>query len=277
MQSGRRITAKIIGTLHSHRAPAVGFVNEGKLDRAGETGARIGLLQQWVDAGLVLGNHTYSHRDFNTATVEQFEDEIVKGEPVTRRLMASREPYPRFFRHPQTHTGDTAAKKEAIERFLASKGYTVAPHAIDTSDFIFNVGYTRALRAGDRRTATRLRDAYLEFAVAATAFAERITSQIFSRDIPQTMLLHANDIGADTLEDLLSRLEARGYEFITLETAMADAAYQTRDTVVTTFGPSWLWRWTKSKSLTISFAEDPDPPEWVMSLYRRGLEGRGRN
>jgi len=98
--------------------PVVAFVNEGKLQITGEVDARIALLQQWVDAGAVLGNHTYSHSDFNKLTVEQFEDEIIKGEVVTRRLMQAHQPYQLYFRHPMTHTGDTQAKKEAIETLL---------------------------------------------------------------------------------------------------------------------------------------------------------------
>ena len=96
-----------------------------------------------------------------------------------------------------THTGDTQAKKEAIERFLATRGYKVTPHTIENSDFIFNVAYARALRNKDTALASRLRDAYLDFTIAATEFAEQISPQIFGREVPQTLLIHANDINAD--------------------------------------------------------------------------------
>jgi len=52
----------------------------------GEVDARIALLQQWVDAGMILGNHTYSHPDFNTLTIQQFQDEIIKGEAGRRAI-----------------------------------------------------------------------------------------------------------------------------------------------------------------------------------------------
>jgi peptidoglycan/xylan/chitin deacetylase (PgdA/CDA1 family) len=200
-------------------------------------------------------------------SVEQFENEIVKGEAVSRRLMASHGPYQLYFRHPQTHTGNTAEKKEAIERFLAAQGYKIAPHTIETSDFVFNVGYVRSVNAKDHAMVDRLRTAYLDFTLAATQFAEQITPQIFGRDIPQTLLIHANDITADTLDTLLQRLEARGYRFVTLDAAMADPAYGTRDTVVSSHGPTWLWRWMKSKGQNVSFKGDPEPEPWVVDLY----------
>jgi peptidoglycan/xylan/chitin deacetylase (PgdA/CDA1 family) len=267
LPAAQRVTNTLVRVLAAHNAPAVAFVNERKLEINGEVDARTALLEQWVKAGFVLGNHTYSHPDFNSVSVDQFQTEIVKGDAVSRRLMASRRPYQLYFRHPQTHTGNTVDKKEAIERFLAARGYKIAPHTIETSDFVFNVGYVRSVKAKDQSMVDRLRAAYLEFALAATQFAEQITPQIFERDIPQTLLLHANDITADTLDALLQQLEARGYRFVTLDAAMADPAYVTRDTVVTTGGPTWLWRWMKSKGQNISFQRDPEPQPWVVALY----------
>jgi hypothetical protein len=158
--------------------------------------------------------------------------------------MQARQPYQLYFRHPMTHTGDTPAKKTAIEQFLAARGYKVTPHTIENSDFIFNVGYVRAVRESDAAMVKRLRNSYLDFTIAATEFAERISPQIFGREIPQTLLLHANDINADCLQEMLERLSTRGYQFITLDEAMRDVAYQTRDTQVSKHGPTWLWRWS---------------------------------
>jgi peptidoglycan-N-acetylglucosamine deacetylase len=266
---GQAATEKILKTLKKHKAPAVAFVNERMLEVEGQREARIDLLRQWVKNGMILGNHTYSHPDFNRLTVEQFQEEITKGEVVTRQLMKSRQPYQLYFRHPMTHTGDTREKKEAIENFLASRGYKVTPHTIENSDFIFNVPYAQALQKGDEALAKRLREEYLNYTIAATEFAEKISPQVFGREIPQLLLLHVNDITADTLDEMLRRLAERGYKFVTLDTVMADAAYQTKDTFVTKFGPTWLWRWTKSKGMDLDFAGDPDPPKCVMDLYNQ--------
>ena len=269
LPNAQRVTTQILRTLQTYHAPVVGFVNEARLQATGEFDARVALLQQWINAGAILGNHTYSHPDFNRLTIEQFEDEIIRGEIVTRRLMRSREPYQLYFRHPMTHTGDTQARKEAIERFLATRGYKVTPHTIENSDFIFNVAYARALRNKDAALARSLRDAYLDFTIAATEFAEQISPQIFGREVPQTLLVHANDVNADCLNEMLRRFVARGYQFVTLDETMADPAYQTADSYVGKTGPTWLWRWMKSKGMNVSFAADPEPPQWVKDLYNR--------
>ena len=268
LSNAQRVTKQILAVLKQHRAPAIGFVNEGKLQGA-ESAARTALLQQWLDAGMTLGNHTYSHPDLNRQTVEQFQAEISKGEVITRRLMAAKKLELRYFRHPMTHTGDTKEKKEAIEKFLAARGYRVTPHTIENSDFIFTVPYSRALQSQDETQLKRLRDAYLDYTLAATEFAEKIAPQIFGREVAQTLLLHANDINADCLDELLKRYEARGYRFVTLDEAMADPAYQTKDTWVSNNGPTWLWRWMKSLGMNLSFKDDPEPPRWVLDLYNQ--------
>ena len=106
--------------------------------------------------------------------------------------------------------------------------------------------------------------------MAATEFAERISLQIFGREITQTLLLHANDVNADYLEEMLRRFAGRGYRFVTLDEAMSDPAYETKDAYVSQFGPTWLWRWMKSKGMEVNFKDDPEPPRWVSDLYRQG-------
>lgn len=260
-----RVATEIVRVLHRHHAPAVGFVNEVGLAGPGETDARVAVLKRWADAGVVLGNHTYSHADLNVLTVEEYERDIVRGEAATRRLMEPRRPYPLYFRHPFTHTGDTAEKKLTVEGMLAARGYTVAPFTIENSDFVFNRPYARARRSGDEATRRKLSQAYLDFTAAQTAFMETMAAQLFGHAIPQTLLIHANDITADNLDTMLTWFEGRGYRFITLSQAMADDAYRTPD-VVTKAGPTWLWRWMKSKGLSLDFRDEPNPPSWVLEL-----------
>jgi peptidoglycan/xylan/chitin deacetylase (PgdA/CDA1 family) len=268
LSNAQRTTKQILAVLKQHRGPAIGFVNESKL-QGPDSAARIALLQQWLDAGMTLGNHTYSHADVNRLTVEQFEEEILKGEIVTRPLMAAKKLELRYFRHPATHTGDTKEKKEAIETFLAAHGYKVTPHTIENSDFVFTVPYARALQHRDQSQLQHLREAYLDYTIDATEFAENIAPQIFGREVTQTLLLHANDINADCLDEMLQRFESRGYKFVTLDEAMADPAYQTKDTLVSNSGPTWLWRWMRSLGMNLSFKNDPEPPHWVMDLYNQ--------
>src|SRR3954469_14812008 len=61
--SSRELTRKLLAAVSSHHVPAIGFVNEDKLNAVdGAVDAdRVDLLRRWLDAGLELGNHGYAH------------------------------------------------------------------------------------------------------------------------------------------------------------------------------------------------------------------------
>jgi peptidoglycan/xylan/chitin deacetylase (PgdA/CDA1 family) len=83
------LTRKLLSAVRKYSSPAVGFINEGQLfvDAPASADRRTGLLRMWLDAGIELGNHTYSHRDLNTIPLEQFQADVLRGEAVTRRLL----------------------------------------------------------------------------------------------------------------------------------------------------------------------------------------------
>ena len=269
IEGSRRTTESILRVLKAHKAPAIGFVNEGKLYRGATMVAdRAGLLQSWVDARVPLANHTYSHIDINNVPLEKYQDDVVRGERTYTRLQRGKGITERWFRHPFTHTGSTPEKKNGLERFLASRGYRIAPFTIENSDWIFSAAYTKAKKAADETLATRVRDAYLAYNDTMTAWFETLAKEDFGRDIPQILLIHSNDLHTDALDALLTRLEQRGYRFVTLGEAMKDAAYQTPDQYVGKVGPSWLHRWRVAKKLPDRLKDEPDPPQWVVDLSR---------
>ncbi|HEY1403497.1 MAG TPA: polysaccharide deacetylase family protein [Pyrinomonadaceae bacterium] len=63
-------TEKLPAPLVKHRVPAIGFVNEGNLYVKGEMDARIDILRMWLDVGMTLGNHTFSHASFSRTPVQ---------------------------------------------------------------------------------------------------------------------------------------------------------------------------------------------------------------
>lgn len=273
LPTAQRATRDLLRALNTHGVPAIGFVNEARLQVLEQMDARTALLTRWVDAGMLLGNHTFSHQNLTDASIEAFKEEIIRGDIVSRRLMRSREPYQLYFRHPMTRTGDTAEKKQAIESFLADRGYKVAPHTIENMDFVFNAVYVRARAGGDAALVERVQEEYLSYTAAVTSFAEKITPQVFGRDVPQTLLLHANELNADMLDQILENYTALGYRFISLDEAMADSAYRTPVTVVSRHGPTWLWRWSRSMGQNVSFRGEPDPPQWIMDAYESRKDG----
>ena len=257
-----RITTALKGT------PTIGFVNEIGLQVQGERDARVQLLQLWLDAGLTLGNHTYSHPDPNKIPLDQYTDDIARGEVVTRALVEGRGLKLRYFRHPYTHTGPTAEYKQGLEKFLTSRGYEIAPFTLENSDYIWALVHRRAVERKDLETAGRVRKEYVEHLGISLQAAEQISRKMFQREIPQILLMHASLLNSEVLPEMLRLFRDHGYKVIQLEAALQDPAYRTPDLFVGDFGPSWFERWGIALHIPHPSHAEPPLPDWILKAYR---------
>ena len=258
------INRRLIATLRIERVPAIGFVNERGVDVEGEREARTALLGRWIGPTLTLGNHTYSHASLSRTPLEAYQADVLKGERITRPLLSAAGRRLQWFRHPYTHTGPTPAIKLAFEGFLNEHGYRIAPFTIESADYAFAAVYERALIAGDHARADETMAAYLAHQDRMVAFGEALAFDTFGRGIPHVLLSHVNRLNADAMPELLRRLRARGYAFVTLEAALGDEAYDTPDRFVGTSGPSWLHRWRVTLEQPSRLNDEPDPPAWIL-------------
>jgi peptidoglycan-N-acetylglucosamine deacetylase len=265
----------ILATLRREGVPATGFVNEGKLYVPGEIDARAALLDKWLEAGEELGNHTFSHLSLRDTPVPAFEEDLVRGETVTRWLAGRHGGRLRYFRHPFLHTGATLEARRDFERFLAARGYTVAPVTIENSDYVFSRVYNEMKTKGDAAGMQRTADAYLRFTEAQLDFWEGVAQTVVGRPMAHVLLLHDNEINAGHLGELLALLRRRGYRFVPLEEALRDEAYQQPDTYAGRSGVSWLYRWAVSRGIKIDWKREPEPPEEVQKAYEGIARSRG--
>jgi peptidoglycan/xylan/chitin deacetylase (PgdA/CDA1 family) len=256
------IIGAILQALDRHHAPAIGFVIGKRVEAVGG-GEGTRLLQDWVRRGYDLGNHTYSHTDLNDVSAAQYERDVVADEMYFAPLMAAARHSAHYFRFPYNHTGDTREKHDAVASFLAGRGYTVAPCTIDNEDSVFDRAYLAALAAKDARSAREIQAAYLEYTSAEIDYYASLHKQIFGREIPHVMLLHANRLNADAIDDVLKLFEQKHYRFVPLGIAMADPAYATPDTFVTKFGWMWGYRWAKELGVKVNGNLETEPADWI--------------
>src|SRR5215471_13996399 len=194
------MTTRIVATFKQQQIPAVGFVNENKLYlKVGEVDARIATLNQWLDAGLELGNHAFSHPSFNRIGLKEFEESVIRGETVTKTLLAQHGKKIRYFRHPFLDVGRDLQSRRELESFLANRGYTIAPVTLDPEDWAFAPLYDAAKKSGDTALQKKIADAYLSFADAVFDYDEKFSMDLFGYELPQVILLHGNNLEADHL------------------------------------------------------------------------------
>jgi len=237
------INSRLVATLREQKIPAVGFVNEKKLYKFGEVDERIKSLALWVDSGLELGNHTFSHLSLNTAGLKAFEDDVIQGETVTSLLLAQHKMKLRFFRHPYLDAGRDLETRRQAEAFLAARGYRIAPVTVDAWDWMYGGVYEDAKKRGDSALQQQVVKSYLSYTDEIFAWAEQLSRNLVGYDIKQILLLHANQLEADHFNELVELIRKRGYRFIALEEALGDPAYSMPDTYVGDEGTDWLTHW----------------------------------
>jgi peptidoglycan/xylan/chitin deacetylase (PgdA/CDA1 family) len=238
-----QMTTKLLAALRQQNIPTVGFVNEKKLYRTGEVDERIKALDMWLDAGMELGNHTFSHTSLNKAGLKAWEDDVIQGESVTRLLLAQHKMALRYFRHPYLDTGRDLQTRRDAEAFLVGRGYRIAPITLDAWDWMFGSIYEDAKKRGDDALQQEMVSSYLAHSDAVFAYYEQLSKQIVGYEPKQILLLHGNWLEADHIGELVDLMRKRGYRFITLEDALSDQAYSLPDTYVGEEGTSWLDHW----------------------------------
>lgn len=260
----REITRKIVGRIKSSKVPAIGFVNEnqlfpdGKLDASEEN-----LLRRWLAAKIDLGNHTYSHADINTIGLDAYEQDVLKGEIVTKKLLREYGKRMIYFRHPYLKTGADLPTKTGLENFLAAHHYTIAPVTIAVSDWVFAHAYDKARLSKNPPLAKKISQAYMPFVLQEFAYSENLSAKLFGRGIRQILLLHANSINAENLGKLILTLKSQGYQFISLTEALRDPAYSSKDSYVGENGMTWLERWAVTRGAEDLLGGEPSLPQFV--------------
>jgi peptidoglycan/xylan/chitin deacetylase (PgdA/CDA1 family) len=246
------VTNRLLAALRRHSVSAVGFVNERKLYANGELdSSRVALLASWLAAGHELGNHTFAHQGAHTTPLAEYLDGIARGEVVTRPLAAGVGRPLRYFRHPMLHAGRSLAYRRGVERFLAAHHYTVAPVTVDNQEWVYARAYVVARQRGDTALTARVVADYRRHLDSAFAYSAGLSRTLFGREIPLVLLLHANELNAEYLDTVLTRLRAHGYRFATLESVLEDSAYRSADTYVGPAGMSWLIRWAVTRGVAV--------------------------
>jgi peptidoglycan/xylan/chitin deacetylase (PgdA/CDA1 family) len=237
------ITDKLLLTLKKYEIKAIGFVNESLLYTNGSPDStKIKVLEKWLEADMELGNHTFSHVYINTTSLDDYKKDVIKGELITRTLLDKYNKKLKYFRHTQLRTGPTDNYRKELNDFLIDRGYKIAPVTIDNDEYIHAYCYAMAIEKGDTNLMTKIGKDYLAYMKSIFLFYKNLSLDFLGYEVPQTLLIHANNLNADYLDTLVQMIIKRGYDFITLDEALKDKAYKLPEGTHAR-GLSWLQRW----------------------------------
>ena len=266
----RGITRDLITTFDNYQIPAIGFLNETKLYRSGKLDtARVDLLAMWLTNGYELGNHSYSHHNYHQVGYEIFTQDILKGEQVTRPIIEQSGRSLKYFRHPYLRVGLTKYAHDSLTQFLEQHKYVEAPVTIDNDDYLFAKAYHDTRLKGDTALMQKIGQDYVQYMEYKLLWFEDMSDSLFSRNISHILLIHANKINADYLDELAAMYQSHGYQFVTLAEALEDKAYQHPITRYGDWGISWLDRWALTQGKKGAFfAGDPPTPTYIKEILK---------
>lgn len=218
-QTERRETVrKLSEKLEARDIPVVGFFNMANHARDPD------LTEMWM-AGeqFRAGNHTWSHPHIKRTDPDDYIADLERGHEAVRPLVDPERRVP--FRYPYLARGFDPEVRDAIRAKLEELDSPVIPVTINTLDWLYARDYLDALHAGDGERADELARVWLANIQEETMIAEQLARELFGRLPPQILLLHANRLNADHIDEALDWYEQRGYAFIGLDEAMADPAF----------------------------------------------------
>ena len=259
---------KIVRSLKTNNIPAIGFVNARKLYLNGKLlPFQVNLLKSWSANGLELGNHTFSHPDYNSVPFREFTTDVIKGGPILKKVLKEQNQSLKYFRHPFLHVGNSKVKADSLTDFLTKRNYVAAPVTIDNEDYLFALAYKKAKDKNDSALASKIGGDYIAYMEQKLKYYEMLSNQLFGRNISHTLLMHSSLINADYLDSLIAMYKSNNYTFVSLGEALKDPAYQTEITVFGNWGISWIDRWALSSGKKGDFfKEDPITPDYIKKM-----------
>lgn len=230
----------ILDTLNKHSLKVALFVMGRNIDN--DEGKH--LLSAWDTAGHLIGNHTYSHRNFNSPamTLETFEQDILRAETLLQDFRGFR----KYFRFPMLKEGDTSAKRDGLRAFLAEHGYRVGHVTIDNSDWIVDQRLAARLKDDPKADLKPYRDFYLEHMWDRAQYYDTLARRVLGRPIRHTILMHFNLLNGLFLNDLISMFKSKGWQLIDAQEAFKDPVFAAKPKNIPA-GESIVWALAKEK------------------------------
>jgi len=188
--------------------------------------------QTSVDAvnrrGHFLANHSMTHPHVSTLSLSEFEEEV-KG---TQALLEPHSQMRKYFRYPaldygnQERLGGSREKGVAVLTLLKDLGYVDGYVSINTYDWYLNTKLQEALRGKKRIDYTKLKNFYLScMRQWCEHYIEFYENQLSITPV-QTLLLHANDLNALYLDDILCMIRQLGWNIVSPEKAFQDTSWR---------------------------------------------------
>ncbi len=212
-------TPKLIAALKTAKVKqAAFFVTPGFLSNPDGAGGEE-RIAAYVKAGHVIANHSWSHPQLESSTVEDYLADIDK----TSVWLKGRPGYRPWFRFPYLDEGgNDKTKRDAIRAGLKARGLRNGYVTADGADWNLEALTTQAKADGKVMDMKALRRLYLQAHLSGVEYHDALARKTLGRSPAHVLLLHESDLAALYIGDLVTELRRSGWTIISADEAFAD-------------------------------------------------------
>ncbi len=220
-------THRFIATCAAHHCKAAFFCVG---DSCTQNQTTLDTLSELNKHGHFLANHSKTHSFLSKIPLSEFENEIIETEKILKPYNNMR----KWFRYPyldyghEKKRGGSPEKKAAGLKILQDLGYTDGFVSINTFDWYIDKKLNDAIKQKDLIDYTALKRVYLELLKEWSEFYIELYRKELQQDITHTLLLHANDINALYLDDILNMIKESGWDIVSPEMAFQDLSWKSK-------------------------------------------------
>lgn len=232
--SAEQMDKAILSSLSKAKVEAALFVCGKRIDSA-EGKA---LLNRWSKSGHLIGNHSYSHLNFNSAktSFETYSEDIIRGESLLLNLPG----FQKLFRFPFLKEGESAKKRDRIRKWLQEQNYRSGAVTVDTSEWYISERMKKRLQNNAKADTRPYRDYYLNHIWDRIKYYDNLSKKVVGKPIKHTLLLHHNILNAYFLDDLIRDIKSKGWKIIRAREAFSDPIFIKQPSTVPA-GESLVW------------------------------------
>lgn len=193
------------------------------------------VVQDWLKAGHVIANHTWSHPHANETDTSAYLANIQRNQDYLDGVDGTSD----YFRFPFLDDGRDRDQQMALFAGLEEMDLIPAPVTIGTIDWFTTSRVEAALRSNPKTDLKPYRDYYVEMCVMLSNHWDQVALNLGYMSLPHLMLIHHNVLNGYFLKDVLLALKADGWSFIDAAEALEFSEYH-KIPSEPNYGRNWL-------------------------------------
>lgn len=222
--SAENLAQALIDACERHRYKAAFFcIGNNCLSERGAN-----LLLHLDNSQHFICNHSMTHTYLSSQSLSEFEKEIKQVQDILMPYKNMR----KWYRYPFLDYGNKIAiggfyKKAFLSQQVLNRlGYSEGYVTINTYDWYLNARLSEAIKQGLFVDYKELKKLYIELLNSWCRYYINIYKKISFKKITHTLLLHANDLNALFLNDILRMLKDSGWKVVSPEQAFSDVSWR---------------------------------------------------